>query len=239
MLKKELFELGLSPSEIKIFLYLLKTGANYANKISFETNINRTNVYEALDRLISKGLVSSITKNNLKWFEAKDPKSLFTLIDLKEDKLIQLKKNLKNNLKNFKVNHDKQGLEANIFVGKKGLRILFDEILETAKPIYLIASQLQFKEVFGPYFELWHKKRIEKKIKQKSIVAKKLKKDMKKRPLLEYKFVSELINPTTTIIYGDNCLFIQWSDEPIAIKIQNKDITRSHLNHFKLLWEQK
>ena len=63
MLEDDLSGIGFSPSEIKIYLHLLRTGSSYANKISSETKINRTNVYEALDRLISKGVVSFITKN--------------------------------------------------------------------------------------------------------------------------------------------------------------------------------
>ena len=63
MLEENLSKLGFSPSEIKVYLHLLKTGSSYANKISSETKINRTNVYEALDRLTSKGVISFIAKN--------------------------------------------------------------------------------------------------------------------------------------------------------------------------------
>ena len=44
-------------------------------------------------------------------------------------------------------------------------------------------------------------------------------------------------NPTTTIIYGDTVLFIQWSDDILAIKINNENIANSHLNYFNLLWK--
>ena len=128
-------------------------------------------------------------------------------------------------------------LEANIFVGKKGLRMIFEEILEIKKEISLFASELQFKKFFGSYFELWHKKRIELKISQRSIFPKKFEFKLKKRKLLKYKFVdNKYINPTTTILYNDTCIFIQWSKEPIAIKINNKEIAKSHLNYFNMLW---
>ena len=83
MLEQNLSKLGFSPSEIKIYLHLLKTGSSYANKISSETKINRTNVYEALDRLIAKGVISFITRNKVKWFEAKSPKSIISLLKIK------------------------------------------------------------------------------------------------------------------------------------------------------------
>ncbi len=236
MLEKNLSKLGFSPSEIKIYLHLLKTGSSYPNKISSETRINRSNVYEALDRLISKGVVSFIKKNNVKWFEAKSPESLLSLIKEKEEDIQKTKNNLLKEINNLEINQEK-ALEASIFVGKKGLRIIFEEVLATKKPISLIASKLQFKEVFGPYFELWHKERIKRNISQRSIFPNSFKSKLKERKLLKYKFVDDkFTNPTTIIIYGENCLFIQWSKEPIVIKMNNKEIAQSHLNYFNMLW---
>ena len=121
-----LSKLGLSPSEIKIYLHLLRTGPSYANKISSETQINRTNVYEALQRLISKGLISFITKNKVKWFEAKPYNALLALINQKQEQLITIKENIIKDFKNITPTNN--SLEANVFVGKKGLRLLFEEI---------------------------------------------------------------------------------------------------------------
>ena len=114
--------------------------------------------------------------------------------------------------------------------------MLFDEILDAGKPVSLIAAELKFRDFFGPYFELWHKMRIERGIRQRTIFTKKFKM-LEKRRLLQYKFVDDkYANPTTTIIYGDSCLFIQWDTEPIAIKINNRNIAKSHLNYFNMLW---
>ena len=241
MLSENLSKLGFSPSEIKIYLHLQKNGPNYANKLSAETKINRTNVYEALDRLIYKGVVSFIIKNRIKWFEAKNSNSIISLLKEREMEHNILKTKLIKDIKRLQsqTDHSNRPLEASIFVGKKGLRILFEEILETKKPVSLIASELQFKKLFGPYFEIWHKKRIKNKIGQRSIFPQKLKNKLKERKLLKYKFIKNLFtNPTTTIIYGGNCLFIQWSEEPLAIKIKNEEIVKSHLNYFELLWKQ-
>lgn len=167
-------------------------------------------------------------------------KSILSLLKHKEDEFKKTKINLQKevNLLKKTIKPNKKPLKANIFVGKKGLRILFEEILEVRKLISIIASQLQFKKLFGPYFELWHKKKIQNNIQQISIFSKNFKGKVKDRKLLRYKFVdNKYTNPTTTIIYGDNSLFIQWSNEPIAIKINNKEITKSHQNYFNMLWE--
>jgi len=237
MLEENLSKLGFSPSEIKIYLYLIENGSSYPKKISAETGINRTNVYEALDRLISKGVTSSIIKNKLRWFEAKNPDCLISLTEEREEEIRKNKDQLIKEIKALHVASDKSSLEASIFVGKKGLRMIFEEILKKRKPISLIASQLQFEDRFGPYFELWHKNRISLGITQRSIFSDKFKKKLKKRELLTYKFVDyKVVNPSTTIICDDICIFIQWSKDPIAIKITNKEIVKSHLNYFNIIW---
>jgi len=237
MLEEPLVKLGFSPSEIKVYLFLLKNESSYPNKISAATKINRSNIYEALDRLIAKGVVSFIVKNGIKWFEARSTDSIFSLVNHKKEELEFAKNEIAEELRNIKKD-DKNALEASIFVGKKGLRMIFEEMLKEKKSISLIASEMQFSKVFGSYFDLWHKQRIEKKISQRSIFPAKFKGKLEERKYLEYKFVSDkFVNPTTTIIYGDECVFIQWSDEPLAIKMSNSGITQSHLNYFNLLWK--
>lgn len=238
MIEENLSKLGFSPSEIKIYIRLLQNGSSYPNKISAEAKLNRTNVYEALDRLVAKGVVSFITKNKVKWYEAKSPDSILSMLKQQQNEFNELKKIMEIDVEKLKkLKSNAKPLEATIFTGKKGLRVLFEEILEAKKPISLIAAELQFKDFFGSYFELWHKERAERKITQRSIFPTRFEGRLEKRKLMEYKFVdNKFTNPTTTIIYGGNCIFIQWSDEPIAIKINNKDITKSHLNYFNLLW---
>ena len=152
MLEDSLMKLGFSPSEIKVYTFLINAGSNYAGKISSGTKLNRTNVYEALERLRAKGLVASVIKNKVRCFEAEKPESLVYFAKQKEEEYGAIKKRLTKDIKSIRdiYTTDKSSLEATIFVGKKGLRILFEEILETSKAISLIAAELQFKDFFGP-----------------------------------------------------------------------------------------
>lgn len=238
MLEENLSKLGFSPSEVQVYLLLARNGASYPSKISFQTGLNRTNVYEALDRLVSKGVVSFVTKNKVKFFEVKDPFALKEIVLQKEEEFSKTKKELLAELHELsKKNRKTASLEASIFVGKNGLRILLEEMLKEKKPISLLASQYQLKFILEHYFEQWHKKRIFKKIFQRSIFPKKFKKIVKKRKYLSFKFVDDkYTSPTSTFVYGDTCVFVQWADPILAIKVQNKEITKSHLNYFNLLW---
>lgn len=238
MIGESLAKLGWSPSEIKVYLQLLK-GCSYANRISAETGINRTNVYEALDRLVLKGVVSFVSKNKVKWYEAKGVDSILSIIRQKEQEFILLGQQIREELKEV---DGKKELEATIFTGKKGLRMLFEEMLLAKKPISILgAKALKLRSFLGPYFMLWQKRRQELLIKQrtifplsaKNIVENDYTQDFKH---YQYKLIEDFDNPTTTIIFGDVCLLIQWSDEPMVVKIKNKGIADSHQNYFNSLW---
>lgn len=236
-MEKTLQEFGFSPSESKVYLCLLENGASYPNKISAATGINRTNVYGAVERLAKKGVISYVVKNKVKWYEAKSLDVIEALIREKTYALNDARKSIstyKSKLKGIR----KRPLEATIFTGKKGLRILFEEMLDKRKPIYVIASKLQIKEIFGPYHKLWHKERIKRKIMQYTILPEKYEKLIPEREYHKCKFINpKFTSPTATWLYGDICLLIQWKKEPVAVRLQDKEIVQSHKNYFSMLWK--
>jgi sugar-specific transcriptional regulator TrmB len=62
--QKFLEEAGLTPIEVRIYLVLLEKGSIRAGEITRHTGIHRRNVYDAIERLVQKGLVSYIKTNN-------------------------------------------------------------------------------------------------------------------------------------------------------------------------------
>ncbi len=84
----ELFEdVGLSPNEAKIYETLLSLGECGVSKISVKANIHRRNIYDALNRLIEKGLVFRVFQKGEQTFQAVHPQKLFEVIHAKEQKL--------------------------------------------------------------------------------------------------------------------------------------------------------
>ncbi|MEK6825374.1 MAG: helix-turn-helix domain-containing protein [Nanoarchaeota archaeon] len=240
MVEEMLQKLGLSPVEIKVYLYLLKETTSYAGKISAETLLNRTNVYEALQRLLQKGLVASAQRNKVKWFEAQPPERLLALVAVQDQVLKETTRQIISAIPLLKktIKDGENELSVVTFIGKKGLRMLFEELLAEKQNVFLIAAELQFKKVLGPYFDLWHKKRAEQKTRQYSIFPLHMKNQLKKKALLNYRFVeSRFTNPATTIICGNKCAFIHWEENPIAIRISNLGVVRSQKNHFDLIWK--
>ena len=84
-------QIGLSRNEIKAYFALLELEQASATPIVKKSGIPNSKVYLTLDKLIKKGLVSYVIKNNAKYFQASDPKNLIGFLNDKEN-LISLQK---------------------------------------------------------------------------------------------------------------------------------------------------
>ena len=80
-----LMDFGLTPIEIRVYLALLKLGVSKAGKIAKEAQLNRTTTYDALKRLIAKGLVSYVVEANRKVFRPENPKKFKEILKEREE----------------------------------------------------------------------------------------------------------------------------------------------------------
>ena len=85
-------QIGLTKTEIKIYLALLKLGQTTTTNIVREAEIHASKVYEFLDKLIQKGLVSYVIKSNKKYFTAASPVFLKEFMREKENKIKEQEK---------------------------------------------------------------------------------------------------------------------------------------------------
>ena len=67
-MKEILKDLGLLENELAIYLALLKIGSSTAATIADKTGLYRPYVYDNLNRLMEKGIVSVVLKDNKKHF---------------------------------------------------------------------------------------------------------------------------------------------------------------------------
>jgi sugar-specific transcriptional regulator TrmB len=70
-----------------VFLTLLKLGSAKVGQIVKDSNVSYSKVYDVLDRLSSKGLVSRIIFGNIKYFNAVEPFRLEEYIKSKEQEV--------------------------------------------------------------------------------------------------------------------------------------------------------
>lgn len=227
---KTLENLGLSNTEAKVYLALLELGSVTANKVAERSGIHRRTVYDILETLIEKGLVSFVIEANKKYYQAEDPKKF---IDLLEDR----KKDFENALPELIAMKGTLKQEVGVYRGKKGLKNISDDML-TAKTIHTLGSSGKFKEIVGDiYYEKWINKLNRLGIKLKIIMSKGMKKE-KFPKKVEARYVEETYTlPTSTTIYDDKVLIFILTEQPLGIMIKSKETAESYLKYFNMLWD--
>ena len=72
----DLLKIGLTEGETKVYLALSKLGSSTVGPIVKESKVAYSNIYDILNRLIEKGIVSFIIKQKTKYFQAASPSNL-------------------------------------------------------------------------------------------------------------------------------------------------------------------
>ena len=226
-------ELGLTESESKVYLALLELGPSLAGSISRKTGIHRRNIYDITERLIKKGLIGYIVKNNRRLFEAASPNVFLDIIKERESQINSI---LPEMLGYYKKTKEKQ--ETNFYKGKEGLKTVFQDQLEdnNEKEILILGASSSAFEILPFYFKWYDEDRIKKKIKARIIASEELN---NKIPLSEIKYLPQkYANPLAVNMYKDKVAIILWSKEnPLAIVIKNKEILEGYRKYFELMWK--
>ncbi len=228
-------ETGLSQTESKVYLALLDLGSGMAGSITKKSGVNRTNVYDALERLLEKGLVSFMISANRKVFEPVSPERLLEIQKEKEDKLKEVLPELK---EKFKSSKSKE--EATLFRGLKGIKAIFEDVLEEGKTLYGYGAESKFTDILPAYKNYWNKERVKLGISAKIIYSEKVKKIKKKEglKLIKMKFLPESYDfPSTIMIYGDKVATLVWGESPFGLVVKSKEVAKSNMNFFELLWK--
>jgi sugar-specific transcriptional regulator TrmB len=128
--------LGLSPNEAKIYESLMEMGESGISKIAINAKIHRRNAYDAIARLIDKGLVFEIFSSDENRYNAVDPDKLMELLAEKET---VLKKELPDLKKKFITRPAPQ--EAYIYRGLEGQKNIFRDMIRVGADSYFIGAK--------------------------------------------------------------------------------------------------
>jgi sugar-specific transcriptional regulator TrmB len=242
---KILEDIGLSKNEIKVYFTLVELGQSSAAPIIKKSGISNSKIYPTIERLIKKGLVSYILKNNKKHFSASDPENLIEFLDNKEKNIEIQKKEIQKLLpeieKKREIKEEKQ--QAEVYEGYKGVKTAIGNILNVLKPkeeyYGLVLGQELEKQELKRFFNEYHKKRSIKKIKVKLIGNIKIKPIMEKYKSYKYNEVryTNLKLPTGVFIYKNSVINIIWTDIPTAFVIHSKRNAERYKEFFEDIWE--
>ena len=234
-LRGALERFGLSSNESKVYLTLLKLGSAMAGKIAKEAMMDRTSCYDALKRLLKRGIISYALEANRKLFKSENPAKLLAYLKEKEEDIEKIMPDLSSIYK-----QEKEKYNVTMFKGYKGIKSVFEDILKETKgkENLVIDSSGMFVERM-PYYAPHFIKGLEKnKIRVRHIVRKG--KDIHPSKTTEVRFFSKKLKetPITTNIYDNKIAILLWTDVPEAIIIENKGAAESYRDYFEILWRQ-
>ncbi len=231
--KAVLKEFGLTDNEAEVYLILLRLGSASASDILSKTGIHRINLYDILERLQEKGLVSYVIMGKRKHYEAADPKKILEIEEERKNKVKEIISELESQRQ-----LSKSPQEATIYKDKKGIKNIIMDITKSKTEVYLFASGWGFKENFPDYSDIWYSRLKMNKIRVKHLISHKFKGKKMVPESFEYRYLpSEFVFPSTTCVYEDKVLIIMWSVSPIAILIRGKEISDSYKKFFEMLWK--
>ena len=147
IIEKTLRRLGLSRNEIRVYIYIARTGEHKASEISEALSLHRTETYRILRDLEKKGLISSVFEKPLKFIATPFEKAIGVLIETKKMKINLLEKK-KESLVDLWLSLPKQETETErkevfqILEGEEQINLKADEILHNAqKEVFVFTSE--------------------------------------------------------------------------------------------------
>ena len=243
MKESVLEEIGLTKSEIHVYLALLELGSSSTGKIIEKSKVSSSKIYEILDRLIDKGLVSFIIKAGVKHFEAAPPERIMDYMKEKEENLLSQKEDLKKIIPELKLKQTlaKYKSEATIYKGMKGLETVFFGSLDLLKPGEELISMGVPKRsaTINRVMQRHVKERVKRKIHIRIIFNEEARGDPQTNQTLgKVKFMPE-VTPASISVYKNRVVIFPKSEEPLLIVIDNKEVADSFRVQFEKWWDQE
>jgi len=240
----DLIMLGLTSGEARVFLTLLKLGSAKVGQIVRDSHVSYSKIYDVLDRLSSKGLVSHIILGNVKYFNAVEPYRLEEYIKSKER---EVRKQLETANKIIPelvkiADKNRQNDRTEIFIGDKGIRTAYEILLRdaTSKDIlYYFYPFEGYHPIASPFYSRFYLFQKQKKVQQRGIATHDFKESKHYAEIakkgVRMKFVDFPL-PATMDIFKDKLLIISW-ENVTGILISSKEIARHFRSYFDSIWK--
>lgn len=245
MINDLLRKIGLTEYETKIYMALLELGESTSGEIMNNSGVNSGRIYQILDSLKAKGLISEIIKNKVKYFSPTDPKKILNYLEEKEEEIIKQKQDVSSMIPEILSKMNTKGKEAKIeiYTGFEGLKAAF--IKETSR--YAKGKDLM---VLGVKPDVAYPKKIVDFFKYR-IYPERLRKKVHVRKINDYSFKGSgtkvergtearfipYPSITTFNIIGDLAMISIHSENPLFIAIESEEVANAFKTQFEVLWK--
>lgn len=242
---QELSQLGLTDGEARVYLSLLKIGSSKVGAIVRDSHVSYSKIYDVLERLSIKGLVSHVTIGKIKHFNAVEPYRLQDYIQRKEEQLNTQKEIIDQIVPSLiKIaNNNRRRNSAEIFVGDRGLRTAYEILLSDTSKHEVLRYFYPYDEyhydIASPFYARLYQFQKSRQLEERGISVIEFKKSNHYKQIssefgVKLRFVRFPL-PGTMDIFKDRLLIISWSSK-IGILISSREISDHFKEYFDSVW---
>ncbi len=233
---QDLVETGLTKNQARVYLEVFKYPGQTGGNIAKRTALDRSFVYNILDALVTKGLVSHIVKGKLRSFYPTDPKNLLRELDEKRTKFDKVI----NELESIKAQSKIENI-VRVYEGNARLKVYILDLLN-AKTFSTLGGggKLKILDVLKYDYPHYLKKFETKKISGRLITSAENKKTM--RPIYQkiggkIKVLDGLQNDVSLTIFNEKVAIYSAEEKPFVVIIENRKVTNALQSYFEKLWK--
>ncbi len=240
-------EAGLTEGEIKVYLALLELGSSTTGPIIEKSGIARSIIYQILEKLMQKGLVSFITREKTKYYQAAEPYRLLDYVEEEERKFEKTRESINALIPQLLSMHGaEKEAEVKVYKGFKGTMTVHEHTYERLKRgeeyYYMGVTAYQPPEQHA-YWMKDHVRRAKAGIKTRMLFERKTEpavlKNRNSYPLCDARYMPEGLNtPAWFMGYKGVVAISIPSSKPITIEITNQEIADSFRAYFEEFWKK-
>lgn len=243
----DLTKIGLTSGEIKVYSALLELGETTRTELAKVSGVSPSKIYDVANRLLEKGIISSVKINGVIHFKAANPSRINDFI-LKKQSELQTEMQLANQiLPILMAKYDSAKTDTNIevFHGWEGMKTVFNDIiisLEKGDFNYIFGASKGYNSKQADiFFNQYYLRK-----KQKGFGTKIIFNDNMRQNIERISIFNEAPNEMRFLhqdtfaeinLYKNTVLIILLIKSPIVIKITNQEAADSFFSFFNTMWD--
>ncbi len=240
--------IGLTDGEVRAYLALLHLGQSPVGPVVREARVSSSKIYELLDKLVQKGLVTSIQEGGKRQFRTTSPRKIFDLLAARKKEIGRQEEEIEKILPALLKREKERARphEAQVYEGYQGVKTYFSQMLTEMKKgeerlVFGARSGYPVAKPAQRFFQQYHRRWVGAGLRTRMIFNDDLKGNasttfFEDMPLTEVRYL-----PQQTLssigIQKDTVDILIWTKETtIVFVIKSREAAGAFRAYFEMLW---
>lgn len=246
---RDLTKIGLTEGEIRIYDALLELGETTRTELAKKSGISPSKIYDVINRLLEKGIVSAVKKQGVLHFSAANPERLGDFLDKKEREMRGERAIVDALLPSLLARYGeiKEKADVEVFYGWEGMKTVYSDIAKSLKKgdqNYVFGASLGLDPKQADIHFSKYNQEVDKRGYAVNIIFNENMRGYKNR--IRYYATHKLHKVrylhqdtfTELNFYKDTVLFVMLLKKPIVIRVRSREAADSFRKFFETMWRQ-